>query len=190
MQSIKLPALESAVWKDHLAALAPLPEVFVEHIYNNPGALNLPRSQQPLDQQIWQQIQHARRVVSYFLTPVVDSQERTSVDWFKQKFQMYSGKERTLPRTTVDDWQKRNLLRTTSHGVLEPNSIASVFMLRFLFLKDHRSWLPTRQKADSAWFYVWGLQPDDLIPRMYPYPLPDGLPGNTLLWSQWLLAST
>lgn len=186
MQQLNIPAMEPGVWKQHLPALAPLPEAFVAHLYGNPGALILPRSQEPLDHQIWKQIQAARINVSYVLLSALSVKGDITVDWFKKNFNIYAGKERILPRTTVDDWLKRHLLRSVSHGILDPSSVASVFMLRYLFLKDYRSWLPTRQSPDAPWFYVWGLQPDDLVPRMYPYPLPENLPANTLFWSQWI----
>lgn len=190
MQIVKLPALREVRWQDFLPTLAPLPEAFVSHLYATPGALTLPRSPEPLVDQIWQQIQRARQLTSYLLLPAVDTmQDKVDVDWFRRNWQAFAKQDRLLPRTTSDEWVRKHLLRSLSFGALEPNSVAALFMMRYLVLKDYRLWLPKRQKANAPWFYVWGLQPDDQIPRVYPYPLPDDLPANTLLWSQWIGAS-
>lgn len=193
MQQQKIPVWGEDVWKPHIANLAPLSDAFVAHIFAYPKAVNLPsygRQEPPrFFDQVWHQIQQARRMVSHFLVPVVaaetrTAQDRLTPDWFMRNFAIYSGSDTRLPRTTVQEWINKHLLRSTKHSRLEPNSVAALYMMRYLFEPGQRRWMPKWQNPDAPWFYVWGIRPDETIPRMYPYPLREQ--SNMLYWTQFL----
>jgi len=197
MLQTKIPEIDESIWRPHLANFAPLPEAFVRHIFAYPHAIKLPsygkQEPPPLFDQIWKQIQVARETISYFLVAAVTAEARTQTerivpDWFRREFERYSS-SRALPRTTVQEWLNKHLLRSIKHSSLEPNSVASIYMMRYLFKREQRRWMPARQRMDAPWFYVWGLLPDEKMPRMYPYPLSPDLPANLLLYSQWIGAS-
>lgn len=189
-----VPLFDDDTWKPYLPALAPLPEAFVRHVFRYPGELKacdtfstVPRT---LFELAWLAMRDARRDVSYFLVPAIRAQKTQHPEglitprWLRTKFAIFAEQER-LPTTTVQGWLERGLLRTMAYSSLEPNSIAAIFVMRHLFVRGFRYWLPHKQKP-APWFYVWGIMPGEVAPpRIYPYPIPDGLPRNLLLFTQW-----
>lgn len=191
------PLFDESIWKPHLAAFAPLPEPFVRHIFNHVYDLKpspiVSIDVLPFFDQVWLHVQHARQIVSRLMVPVVAAQTKTAEDriirrWFREHFKVYAGRETVTPATTVQGWVDRHLLRTDGYR-LEPNSVSSIYMMRYLFQNAQKFWVPRRLKTKDAWFYVYGLRPSENIPQMYPYPLPPGVNSNMLFWTQWIGAS-
>lgn len=181
---VKIPAIEEGIWKPYLPAFAPLSESFVAHIFRNPHALNLPRSSEPLFDQIWKLIRQAYQRVSHFLDPAIGSEKMTP-EWFRLNFTRYAhGSGKPAP-TTYDDWLKNRLLRTLGHGLLEPTSVAALYMMRYIFKLGER-WFPSWQhrRIGNPWFYAWGVSPNKRIPQSYAYPFAGNIPANTLFWTQ------
>lgn len=190
------PLFDQSIWRPSLPAFAPLPEVFIEHIWKQPHALKpFPEALKeplPLFDQVWMHIQIARRVVSHRLVTAVKASGRPALEreWFQKNFDLYAEVGRKLPRTSMQEWIRKRLLRSLEDFTLEANSVSALYMMRYLFRKDYFHWLPPRQKPDAPWFYVWGISPGDRTPRIYPYPLPrEQVAPNTLFWTQWLGAA-
>lgn len=190
---------EEDVWKPYLPALAPLPDAFIRHIFANKDELKPYLFSEPrlLFDQTWFRIQQARQRVSFRLVPAVavemkSKRARLTPRWLRKNFASYAGRSR-LPTTTVQGWQERNLLRQRGYSSLEPNSIAAIYMMRYLFKDDYKFWLPHEQEKEAPWFYVWGIQPNEVSPpQMYRYPLDKDnrdIKPNTLLYTQWIGAS-
>lgn len=204
MQQTTTQDYDVTIWKPHIANFAPLSEAFIAHIFEHWNAIRLPsyggrQEPPPLFDQIWQQIQQVRKSVSRLLSVAITAENVTSEDritpnWFRRNFAVYAGTDARLPRTTVQEWTNKHLLRSIKHGRLEPNSVAAVYMIRDLFRpekpdeqKVYKQWKPKYQSPDDPWFYVWGIGPDEKIPRMYPYPLREC--ANRMYWTHWLGAS-
>jgi hypothetical protein len=189
-------------WLHLLPEFAPLPQSFVDHLIHNPQRVRFERARFRHDptqaqsdlNQLWAVIQLAREPVLIYLDPFVFQTPRhrptdLSVGWIRTHFPIFDdapldSKAKIPSRSTIGDWQSKQLLRNKRYGAFEENSVAALLMMRYLF-HTRRDWLPVSQKEEEARFWVWGLAPQDLHPQCYPYPLPAGIAANTLLWSSW-----
>jgi hypothetical protein len=193
---------EMTAWLHLLPEFAPLPQPFVDHLVHNPQRVRFERARFRHDptrtqsdiHQLWELIQLARERTLIYLDPLVGRTLRhpttdLSVGWVRTHFPVFDDaplelKEKMPSRSAIGDWQAKNLLRNKRYGAFEENSVASLLMMRYLS-HTRRDWLPVSQEEEEPRFWVWGLAPQESLPRRYPYPLPLGMTANTLLWSSW-----
>jgi hypothetical protein len=181
-------------WEDLLPEFAPLPAPFVKLLFTNPERFHFSDffsgpNASFLDR-FWTNIQGLRGDVFGYVHTAVQAERSGALDtqlsiaWFLNAVKAFDLLHHDASRQKAANWQERHLLRTRSFGVPEPNSASALLMMRALS-SQRRHWLPSLLDSDEPWFWVWGQQPGETEPRMYPFPLPSHIPANTLLWTSW-----
>lgn len=181
-------------WKGLLPEFAPLPAPFVHLLFEYPDRFDFTafpyNPQAPLFERLWVNTHTSRSNVFCYVLSVVLAERsgaldnRLSITWFHKAMERFDPLHQVSSRAKVTNWQTRKLLRTREFGVPEPNSASAALIMRSLS-SWRRAWLPSEMDAGEPWFWVWGQQPGETEPRMYPLPLPPQTPANTLLWSSW-----
>lgn len=181
-------------WEELLPEFAPLPAPFVRMFFANPERFNFSDFSYDPDasffDRVWTSIQGQRGNVFGYVHTVVQAERSGALDhqlsiaWFLNAVKAFDLLHHDASRQKTANWQERNLLRTRSFGVPEPNSASALLIMRALS-PQRRHWLPSSLDPDEPWFWVWGQQPGETTPRMYSFPLPPEIPANTLLWTSW-----
>lgn len=194
MQGQNDPESRGPRWQHLLPEFAPLSAALVQFLFTYAERFNLSAfaydGDASLLDRIWANVQWERGKVSNYLYPIVQAgrsgalDTRLSIRWFHTAMQAFDPLHEASSRQKFANWQTRGLLRSREFGVPDPNSAAALLLMRALS-SQRRGWLPSAIDMEEPWFWVWGQQPEEEAPRMYPWPLPPDLPANTLLWSSW-----
>lgn len=185
---------EKTRWQSLLPEFAPLSATLVQFLFEHADRFDLSAiaydADAPLFDRIWANMQWERGKVYSYLSPIVLAgragtlDTRLSLRWFHTAMQGFDPLHEASSRQKFANWQTRGLLRSREFGIPEPNSAAALLLMRALS-SQRRGWLPSSIDVEDPWFWVWGQQPGEKTPQMYPWPLPADLPANTLLWSSW-----
>jgi hypothetical protein len=112
--------------------------------------------------------------------------------WFRTQLSQIGPQEkgRLISADAIDAFIKGGVLRKSSWGVYEPESMAAVLLCRQLNQKRERSWLPSAIPRDEEWYWIWTQAAPDAPLRPSPYPnLPADLSPASLVFTRWAGAS-
>lgn len=116
-----------------------------------------------------------------------------SPTWFREQLSRIGPQEkgyRLISTDAIDAFSKSGVLRKSSWGVYEPESMVALLLCRQLNQKRERHWLPTALEDKEEWYWVWTQEKPDAALRPCPYPdLPAWLSPSTLVFTRWAGAS-
>ena len=104
-----------------------------------------------------------------------------STDWLLKAL---ANTRHTVTPTTLTRWRDAGLLLYESKDRPDTNSVASLLIAASLH-KQRRGFLPSSLRAGEPAWWCWRQDGPSAPVVPCPVPLPDDLPGSTLLWTQW-----
>lgn len=194
---------EPLVFPPHLyPAFAPLPPSMADHLLLQESRryrrrrLSKRPSTQEMARTVLERISRARIVVYEYMHPFVQADIKRSQrgegrtfpnpEWLLEALAQYAPRTVRNSEATLDDWQKRGLLRREkARGLLDVTSVAALLIARLAEGIHQRHWLPTMRAPEDPWWWCYSrVSPGAPIDAM-PLPLPGDLPGSLVLWTPW-----
>ncbi len=147
-------------------------------------------------QTVLERISRARTVVYEYLRPFVAADKKRqqrgesrvfpSQEWVLETLAFYAPNGVKNDEETLDDWQKRSLLRREkTRGRLDMTSLATLFIVRLAEEVHLRNWLPTCVTPEEPWWWCYGQDAPGASVEAIPLPLPGDLPPSLVIWTPW-----
>lgn len=85
----------------------------------------------------------------------------------------------------ISFWRSRGVLRMDRRGYPDPDCAAAILMARRIANQAQRGWLPAEIEPSEPRWWCWRQDSPTGRIQYCPFPFPEDLPAQTLLWTVW-----